>query len=377
MIYLDNAATTKIHDDVLEAMMPFLKEQYGNPGAIYPFGIQAAKAVENAREQVASLFNATPDQIIFTSGGTESNNTAILGVEDYLRERGKTHIVTTMIEHDSMMRAIDRMEMKRGFHVTRLKPNRFGFIDPEDVRTAIRHDTGLVSMMYVNNETGAVNPVREVGELCQEFGILFMTDCVQAAGCCKINVDEIGCDFASISSHKIHGPKGVGALYVRDKSHFEPTILGGGTQEFGLRGGTQNVAGFVGLGKACADVTMNTDWDYGDTITNSTYKFLWEMVSNSLGTSTLRLDREHNSYKIINYTSKVADAETLVLMLGSNGICISAGSACRSQETTPSRVLTSMGFQDEEAMRTVRISFSEDTTVGEVNAVAKLLKTIG
>lgn len=255
MIYLDNAATTKMAPEVLNEMMPYLTEEYGNAGTLYGLGRTAADAIKNAREQISALFGCTPDHVIFTSGGSESNNTVFKGLRHKLKERGTTHLVVSAIEHDSILRAAE-MLTKDGFHITYIKPSSDGCISPKAVETAIHEDTGLVSIMFVNNETGAVNDINEIGRICRQNEVLFHTDCVQAAGQYPLAVYKNDVDFASVSSHKIHGPKGVGALFVREKSLL-PLVCGGAEQEFGLRGGTENVAGIVGIGKAAEMAVSN------------------------------------------------------------------------------------------------------------------------
>lgn len=242
MIYLDNAATTQMDERVLEAMMPYLTTEYGNAGTLYKFGRAANEAVQKARTQVAALINAEPEQIIFTSGGSEANNLVFRGLKDYLKSIGKTHILVSAVEHDSVLRAAESL-IKDGFHVEYIPVSSECRVSPAVIEDALRADTGLVSVMFANNETGAINPIEDIGTICMKRGILFHTDCVQAAGCYPIDVVKIGCDFLSVSSHKIHGCKGIGALYTKDKSKLTPIVYGGSEQEFGLRGGTENVAG--------------------------------------------------------------------------------------------------------------------------------------
>lgn len=250
MIYLDAAATTQIDRRVLESMMPYLTTQYGNAGTLYKFGRAANEALQSARAQVSRFVGADNGSIIFTSGGSESNNLVFHGAKEYLKRIGRTHVLVSAVEHDSVLRAAESLT-KEGFDVGYIPVQGDGSVSLTTLEGLLRPDTGLVSVMYVNNETGTVNPVCDIGSLCMKHGVLFHTDCVQAAGCHPINVVEIGCDFLSVSSHKIHGPKGVGALYVKDMATVAPLIHGGSEQEFGLRGGTENVAGIVGFGRAC------------------------------------------------------------------------------------------------------------------------------
>lgn len=389
MIYLDNAATTQISPKVLEAMMPYLKEQYGNAGALYSFGRQAADAIAKARKQVADLIGAKPEQIIFTSGGTEANNLAILGSKKYLEKKGKKHIVTSMTEHDSVLNAINALCnplscneekcIKDEFYTTFIPVDKYGHISFETLHTEISNydDIGLVAVMCMNNEVGVLNPVVGVSALCKERDILFLTDCVQAAGSIGLDVNKIGCDFMSISSHKIHGPKGVGALYVKDKKILSSLINGGDEQEFGLRGGTENVAGIVGFGEACELARYGLE-EYRDTVIaykKQFCKLLQERLSEYGLENDMKINGLHPRYpgKTLSITFNDVDAQTLVLMLDSKGVCISAGSACRSHEMKPSRTLLAMGLDEEAARSTVRISFSEFNEYHEIERAAKLI----
>ena len=387
MIYLDNAATTKIRPEVLGVMMPYLTEVYGNAGSIHKAGRDALKAIEKARQQVADFIGAKPEQIIFTSGGSEANNLAVLGIKDYLESINKKHIIVSNVEHESMLKAINaiskplgdnkKMCIKGEFYAQFLKVNGDGFVNPDDLRDMLRADTGLVSVMRVNNETGVLNPIKEIAKLCKENNTLFLSDCVQAAGCCEINVEELGCDFLTISSHKIYGPKGVGALYIRDKNLLSSLIHGGTSQEFGLRGGTENVAGIVGFGEACKLIKKEPDV-YSKTpqfCKSHFYKQLNKHLQDKGLNSAVKINgnSESNSGRILNLLIDGVDGETLVLALDSNGVCISAGSACTSHESKPSHVLTAMGLTDEQARSSIRVSFSEFITVKEIDDAAMIM----
>lgn len=389
MIYLDNSATTPIHPEVLKAMMPYLKGGYGNAGAVYRIGRESAKAIQKAREQVAQLFNASADQIVFTSGGSEGNNMVFsYGMRCMLEERGKKHVVISQIEHDSVYEAATHMfkpsgkaDIKDDFYTQFIHIKSDGTVDVKHLEALLDEDEsiGLVSVMYVNNETGAVNPVNHIGEICRERGVLFHTDCVQAAGCHPIDTNIIGCDFATISGHKIYAPKGIGAIYIKDKTLARSLIYGGANQEFGLRGGTENVAGIVGLGKAC-DLICS---DFGtQRVTVSLLKrlFYGNMIS-YLKEVNLE-DRIHvngasvgDVGKTLNLRVENIDSETLLLMLDAKGVCISAGSACHSHKSEPSRVLTAMGLSDDEARDSVRISFSSTNTPAEVEEAAAIFSS--
>lgn len=389
MIYLDNSATTPIHPDVLNAMMPYLKGGYGNAGAVYRIGRESAKAIQKAREQVAQLFNASADQIVFTSGGSEGNNMVFsYGMRCMLEELGKKHVVISQIEHDSVYEAATHMfkpsgnvNIKDDFYTQFIHTKSDGTVDMKHLEALLDEDEsiGLVSVMYVNNETGAVNPVNHIGEICRERGVLFHTDCVQAAGCHPIDTNIIGCDFATISGHKIYAPKGIGAIYIKDKTLARSLIYGGANQEFGLRGGTENVAGIVSLGKAC-DLICS---DFGtQRVTVSLLKrlFYGNMIS-YLKEVNLE-DRIHvngasvgDVGKTLNLRVENIDSETLLLMLDAKGVCISAGSACHSHKSEPSRVLTAMGLSDDEARDSVRISFSSTNTPAEVEEAAAIFSS--
>ena len=389
MIYLDNSATTPIHPDVLNAMMPYLKGGYGNAGAVYRIGRESAKAIQKAREQVAQLFNASADQIVFTSGGSEGNNMVFsYGMRCMLEELGKKHVVISQIEHDSVYEAATHMfkpsgnvNIKDDFYTQLIHTKSDGTVDVKHLEALLDEDEsiGLVSVMYVNNETGAVNPINHIGEICRDRGILFHTDCVQAAGCHPIDANIIGCDFATISGHKIYAPKGIGAIYIKDKTLARSLIYGGTNQEFGLRGGTENVASIVGLGKAC-DLICS---DFGtQRVTISLLKRLfYENMISYLKEFNLE-DRIHvngasvgDVGKTLNLRVEDIDSETLLLMLDAKGVCISAGSACHSHRSEPSRVLTAMGLSDDEARDSVRISFSSTNTPAEIEEAAAIFSS--
>lgn len=373
MIYLDSAATTKIAPEVLSAMMPYLTDEYGNAGTLYSLGRSAAEAAQKAREQVATLFGCTPDHVVFTSGGSESNNTVFKGLRHKLTEQGKKHLIVSAIEHDSVLWAAEALT-KDGFYITYIKPSSDGRISPKAVEAAIQEDTGLVSVMFTNNETGVTNDINEIGRICRQSEVLFHTDCVQAAGQYPLSVYKNDVDFASISSHKIHGPKGVGALYIREPS-IMPLVCGGSEQEFGLRGGTENVAGIVGLGAAAEIAVTNMQKDI-IMVSMAKQKFYMELLHelNEFGIGdTLHVNGGSaiDPGKAINLRFDGVDAQTLLLMLDSKGVCISAGSACRSHESKPSHVLTAMGLTAEEARSSVRVSFSKYNTVDEAEKAAR------
>lgn len=376
MIYLDNAATTPIDRRVLESMMPYLTTQYGNAGTLYKFGRAANEAVQNARTQVSRFVGASNGSIIFTSGGSESNNLVFRGVKEYLKRIGRTHVLVSTVEHDSVLRAAESL-IKEGFDVGYIPVQGDGSVSLTALEGLLRSDTGLVSVMYVNNETGAVNPVCDIGSLCMKHGVLFHTDCVQAAGGHAIDAVEIGCDFLSVSSHKIHGPKGVGALYVKDVTTITPLIYGGAEQEYGLRGGTENVAGIVGFGRTCelSAAQLQEDKTY---VSSLKQRFVTELTDalkerGMDGIIHINGGSIMAPGKTVNLRIDGVDNESLILMLDNKEICISAGSACQSHESNPSHVLTAMGLTMEEARSSVRVSFSRMNTMEEIIEAAQTI----
>lgn len=377
MIYFDNAATTMISPEVLSVMLPYLHEHYGNPGSTHSLGRKAKEAIEKARAQVSALIGCSPEHILFTSGGTEANNLAIQGVGEYLKSIGKTEIMTSQAEHISVLKAVEKMCIKDGFGVHYLKVNDRGFVDTSVLRGEISDQIGLVALMYVNNETGAENPIDDLCKVAKEYGALFFTDCVQAAGYNDIDVEKIGCDFLSISSHKIHGPKGVGALYVRDLELLNPLIVGGGSQEAGLRGGTENVANIVGFGMACELIKSRQREALLHTsiLKQVLYSKIYDMTTqdNTLPEVNFNGDIPIKNGRILNLRFQGIDSETLLLMLDSRGFCVSAGAACNGHESKPSHVLMATGLTEEEASSSIRISFSEYNTEAEVIDFAYVL----
>lgn len=374
MIYLDNASTTAIDPSVLNAMMPYLTEEYGNPGTIYTLGRHAAEAVDAARWQVADFIGAKTEQIVFTSGGTEANNLALRAA---LNGAPCPHVVTTAIEHDSIQNGLRAFLLGGGLNDSTVYPNGNGSVTVEEIRRVFNAPPDLVSVMYVNNETGAVNEVSEIGSLCRRHGVLFHTDCVQAAGTLSLDVNDLQCDFLSISSHKIHGPKGVGALFVRNRATLSPLIHGGAGQEFGLRGGTENVAGIVGFGAACelAKKNLQSSCAYTSTLKQLFWQRLSERLTAQGISDILHLNGPSVIHpgKILNIRFDGVDAETLVLILDGHGVYVSAGSACRSHEHEPSRVLLAMGLTAEEARNSIRVSFSEQNTQEETLRAADIM----
>lgn len=379
MIYLDNAATTPIDPRVIDAMLPYLRFEYGNPGSIHTMGCHARAAIDKARQQVAEFFSADPSQIIFTSGGTESNNFALrcmrsVGTFEY---DARDYAITSEMEHDSVFNVMSRREVVH--HIQLAKPDSTGRITYDSFRDAVNRrgcDPSFVSLMYMNNETGAVSDIDAISEWCLEHGIPIHVDCVQAAGFLDLNARRIPFDFASVSSHKIHGPKGVGCLFVREPSRISPLIIGGDEQEYGLRGGTENVAGIVGFGEACriAKEALSYRASYCAGLAKG-FMGIVKAVLEARGAGSLvesiQINGPSDPNKILNLRVPGIDAETLVLMLDCHGVCISAGSACHAHENHPSRALVATGLKANEARESVRISFGSQNTPAEINEAAE------
>lgn len=354
MIYLDNAATTPIKTEVLEAMMPYLKEDFGNASSVYALGRASRKAVEHAREQIAAVINAQPEEIYFTSGGTESNNWAL---NDMV-------CLTSDIEHPSVL--------KRAYGET-LSVDQHGFIDQVRLRHALELDWDMVSIQFANNEIGTIQPIEDIAWICQKYDVLFHTDAVQAFGKVPIDVQAMRIDMLSASGHKFGAPKGIGFLYVRRGTKIKP-FMRGGHQEKGLRAGTENVAGIVGIGLAAelANKTLEHRASKERTIQSLMIKRLTEEIPNVHDNGALyEKDRLPN---IISLTIDGVDGESLVMMLDTMGICISAGSACNSESIQPSHVLKAIGLTDEQAHSTIRISLSDNTRVQEAHYTVDAIK---
>ena len=376
MIYLDNAATTKIHPEVLSVMDACAEQAFANPGSIHSAGWYAKQLVEEARAQVAKVVRADPQNIIFTSGGSEANALALLGAADHLREAGRTHILISSIEHKSVLNCGKRLT-ELGFDVEYIPATETGKIDPNIVLSMVRPETGLVSVMKVNNETGVVNEIQRIAEHCHSKGILFHTDCVQAYGKWYINVTETPIDFLSVSAHKLHGPKGVGCLYARDRSILKP-LIPGGSQEFGLRAGTENVQGIVGFGKA-AEISQR-DWAQEGDEPEPDKTVECRGVYDLLTHVRLKLkDICHVNGApplfglICSLRFDGVSGESLVLLLSSKGVMVSAGSACTSNSNKPSHVLKAMGLTDEEARSSIRISVAEGLTARQTDEAAEAI----
>ena len=369
MIYLDNAASTAIHPDVLTSMMPYLSQWFGNPSSIHRQGRMARKAIKNARMNIASLINASPSEILITSGGTESNNTALKSVA---AQQPSSHIITSSIEHDAILEPC-RALSNQGFDVEYIPVDKFGRVSIDDLQSKITDRTCLVSVMFGNNEVGTIQPISEIAKICQNHNILFHTDAVQAVGKMPIDVKDIGVDLMSISSHKLYGPKGVGALYVRKGTKIDPMILGGG-QEGGLRSGTENVAGIVGFGKACeiARICMRQNTSHLQSMHNK----LIEGVLGSISATTLNGDPVSRLINNIHFTFLGVNGEDLIIKLDEYGVAASTGSACSVNTQKASHVLEAMAFSSEQISGSLRLSTGMFNTEDEIIRVTQILKDV-
>lgn len=369
MIYLDNAASTQIHEDVLEVMLPYLKEQYGNPSSIHRYGRLANKAIEKARKQIAMLINADPSEILFTSGGTESNNTALYGIAE---KKPHSQIITSSIEHDAILEPCKKLT-KDGFDVIYLPVDNQGAVNLSVLKNTLSDNTCLVSVMFGNNEMGTIEPIAQIAQLCNERNIPFHTDAVQAVGKIPIDVKKLGVDLLSISSHKINGPKGIGALYIKKGIDIVPIILGGG-QEHGLRSGTENVANIVGFGKACelARLNLSENIFYMKKLRDDLVaKILREIPGVALnGHAENRLPNN------AHFTFLGVAGEDLIIKLDEYGIAASTGSACSVHTQKASHVLQAMGFSHEQITGSLRLTLGLFNNQQQIDETVSVLKKV-
>lgn len=371
MIYFDHAATTMVDPEVRDAMLPYLGEEYGNPNSLYELGRRAREAVEAARERLAAYLNAQPREIIFTGGGSEADNLAIKGTAQALADRGR-HIITSAIEHHAVLHACQALE-RQGYRVTYLPVDRYGLVDPEQLRDAITDDTILVTIMHANNEIGTIEPIEELGAVCRQRGVLFHTDAVQSFGKVDIDVQQLPVDMLAISAHKFYGPKGVGALWVRRGVRLYPLIDGGG-QEGGIRAGTENVAGIVGMAKAVELLEQRGQEDRRR-LTALTHQLIQAVLEN-IPHVILTGHPERRIPGLASFCVRYIEGEAMLLSLDAEGICVSSGSACTSGSLEPSHVLLALGLPHEIAHGSLRMSLGRHNTQAEVDCVVETLKRV-
>ena len=364
LIYADNAATTKMSNTAIEAMLPYMDKIYANPSSLHTLGQQAKEELDAARESVARLLGAQPNEIIFTSGGSEADNQAIISAAKFGERKGKKHIISTAFEHHAVLHTLDKLK-KQGFEITLLDVHENGIVTPQQVADAIREDTCLVTVMFANNEIGTIQPIKEIGAICREKGVLFHTDAVQAAGHLHIDVADMNIDMLSLSGHKFHGPKGVGVLYAK-KGIPLVNIIEGGAQEKGKRAGTENIPAIMGmtaaLEEACANMAQNSA---------KVQKLRDKLIDglSAIPHSVLNGDRESRLPNNVNFCFEGIEGEALLLLLDARGVCASSGSACTSGSLDPSHVLLAIGRPHEIAHGSLRLSLSEENTEEEIDYI--------
>lgn len=371
MIYLDNAATTRTAPEVVEAMLPYFSELYGNASTVYEFGAKSKEAVTNARETIANAIGAKDNEIYFTAGGSESDNWALKATAEAYKDKGK-HIITSKIEHHAILHTCEWLE-KNGFEVTYLDVDEFGVVKLEELKKAIRPDTILISIMFANNEIGTIEPVAEIGRIAREHGVLFHTDAVQAFGQLPINVDELNIDMLSSSGHKLNGPKGIGFLYIRKGVKIR-SFLHGGAQERKRRAGTENVPGIVGFGKA-VELALAT-MEERTAKERKLRDHLMERVLKEIPFTRVNGDRTNRLPNNVNLCFQFVEGESLLIMLDMKGICGSSGSACTSGSLDPSHVLLAIGLPHEIAHGSLRLTLGEDTTLEDIDFTVDAIKEI-
>ena len=370
-IYLDHGATTAVDERVLNKMIPYFNISYGNPSSMYGIGRQNKMVIERARQEVAKVINCNPKEIYFTSCGSESDNLALKGIMYANKEKGK-HIITSKVEHPAIMNTCATLK-RQGFDITYLNVNKEGFVKLDELRNAIRNDTVLISIMFANNEIGTIQNIMEISKIAKENNIIFHTDAVQAVGNIKIDVQKLGVDSLSMSAHKFYGPKGVGALYVKNDINIE-RIQDGGHQEKGMRSGTENVAGIVGLAEALKIAYKELDENNKKILENRNY-FI-EKIKENFKETTINGNLEHRLPGNINVTFKGKDSLEILLKLDEYGICASSGSACSTGEDKPSHVLTAIGLSPEEAFSTIRFSLGKENIKEDIDYTISILSKI-
>ncbi len=370
-VYADNAATTRLSETALQAMMPYLTDTFGNASSLYHIGQEAHKGVKFAHETVASVLNALPEEIFFTSGGSEADNWAIKGVAEALAKKGKKHIITSAFEHHAVLHTVEKLE-KQGFEVTYLPVYANGIVRVDDVRAAIRPDTALVTVMYANNEIGTIQPIAEIGAVCREKGVLFHTDAVQAVGHVPIDVQAQNIDLLSMSAHKFHGPKGIGALYCRRGLRF-PNLIEGGAQEKGRRAGTEAVYAMVGMAAALREAS-----DHMEENMQKLTALRDRLIDGLLQVEACRLngDRRARLPGNVNVSFEGVEGESLLLYLDAEGISASSGSACTSGSLDPSHVLLAIGLPHEVAHGSLRLTLCEQNTAEDVEYIIRCVPGI-
>ena len=370
-IYLDNAATTKVKDEVLRSMMPYLTEEYGNPSAIYGMARRAKRAIESARKQVADFIGAEKNEIYFSGSGSESDNMAIKGIA-YANKHKGNHIITSKIEHHAVLETCKFLE-KQGFNITYLNVDEKGRINLNELKNSITDKTILISIMFANNEIGTIEPIREIARIAHENSVIFHTDAVQAIGNVPINVKNMGIDLLSMSGHKIYAPKGIGAIYIKNGINIEK-FINGGSQEKNKRAGTENVASIVGLGKACEMAKANIN-EHIENMKNLR-DFYEEKVKQSIEKIKINGDLENRLPGTSNISIKNIDGGMLLLELDNKGICVSGGSACSSGNNLPSHVLTAIGLKNEWSKGTIRVTFGDFNNKEDIEYFIKELEII-
>lgn len=370
-VYLDYSATTPVKEEVLQEMLPYFTEKFGNPSSIYSIGEESKLAIDKARERVAKLINADPKEVIFTAGGSESDNWALEGVVDALKDKGN-HIITTYVEHHAILHTAEYLE-KHGIDVTYVNIGADGRIDPAEIEAAITDKTVLISVMFVNNEIGSVQPIKEIAEIAKKHGVTFHTDAVQALGNVHIDVKELGVDLMSMSSHKIYGPKGVGAMYIKKGTKIS-NFVHGGAQEMKKRAGTENLPGIVGFGKA-AEMAME-GLDAHIEHCSSLRNYFVEQVLNTIPETRVNGTMEHRHPGNANISFNFIEGESILMLLDMNGISVSTGSACSSKSLKPSHVLSALGLPLENMHGTIRFTIGDFTTKEDIDYVVEKLTEI-
>lgn len=371
MIYLDNAGTTKVSESVINAMLPYFNNVYGNASSLHEMGQIAKEALENARKAIAEVLNASSDEIYFTSGGSESDNLAIKSLVEWGKKKDKTHIVTSKIEHHAVLETLKALE-KQGFDVTYLDVDEDGIVDPESVKEAITEKTAFVTIMMANNEIGTIEPIAEIAKVCEDKGVYFFTDAVQAVGHIKVDVKQLGVSMLALSAHKFHGPKGVGALYVKKGIPLFSQITGGG-QERNKRAGTENVAGIVGMATALKEAS-----DEMEQVAKKERQLRDKLIA-ELGKISHSKLNGHQSKRLpnnFNMSFEGIEGESLILLLSDEGICSTSGSACTSGSLDPSHVLLAIGLPHEVAHGSLRLTLSKYTTEAEIDKVIETVPKV-